>query len=353
MPATFTVGVESSFESLKDYSYEGVAKTYEEMKTPTVDQDVKIGSFFFQNEWSNKRFSVLLGGRVDKHNLIDDAIFSPRVNFRYNPTESISFRLSYAAGFRAPQAFDEDLHIGNVGDEVSRINLDPNLKEEKSQSLSLSADLYQKWGEKWQANFMVNGFYTILDDAFTLVEDTKRNTEFAGDGVTYKLRVNSSGSKVYGLNVDGKLAYGNKVQFQGGMTFEKAEYEDPQSSLEIEALKSRRITRTPDYYGYLVASYNPIKPLQISLNGTYTGEMLVLHETVEKNVETPNFYDVGTKISYNFKVNKNLTMQLNGGVNNIFNEYQDDFDKGADRDSGYIYGPSSPRTFFAGAKISF
>jgi outer membrane receptor for ferrienterochelin and colicins len=31
----------------------------------------------------------------------------------------------------------------------------------------------------------------------------------------------------------------------------------------------------------------------------------------------------------------------------------DDFDKGADRDSGYIYGPSLPRSFFAGVKISY
>jgi len=40
-------------------------------------------------------------------------------------------------------------------------------------------------------------------------------------------------------------------------------------------------------------------------------------------------------------------------VKNIFNAYQNDFDKGADRDAGYIYGPSLPRTWFLGAKISF
>ena len=30
-----------------------------------------------------------------------------------------------------------------------------------------------------------------------------------------------------------------------------------------------------------------------------------------------------------------------------------DFDKGVDRDSGYIYGPSLPRSWFVGAKFSF
>ena len=46
-------------------------------------------------------------------------------------------------------------------------------------------------------------------------------------------------------------------------------------------------------------------------------------------------------------------MQLYGGVQNLFNAYQKDFDKGADRDSGYIYGTSLPRSWFVGAKFSF
>jgi aspartyl aminopeptidase len=41
------------------------------------------------------------------------------------------------------------------------------------------------------------------------------------------------------------------------------------------------------------------------------------------------------------------------GIQNIFNAYQKDFDRGANRDSGYIYGPSLPRSWFVGAKISF
>ena len=33
------------------------------------------------------------------------------------------------------------------------------------------------------------------------------------------------------------------------------------------------------------------------------------------------------------------------------NDYQKDFDKGENRDSGYIYGPMMPRSLFAGIKI--
>ena len=48
-----------------------------------------------------------------------------------------------------------------------------------------------------------------------------------------------------------------------------------------------------------------------------------------------------------------MNLQINAGIQIIFNGYQDDFHKGADRASGYIYVPSLPRSFFAGVKISY
>jgi outer membrane receptor for ferrienterochelin and colicins len=113
--------------------------------------------------------------------------------------------------------------------------------------------------------------------------------------------------------------------------------------------------RTPNNYGYLTANYHVIKNLNISLSGTYTGSMLVQHykgyiaEDTEK--KTPDFYDLNLKLSYEFKLNSSAKLQLNGGIQNIFNSYQNDFDKGEFRDSGYIYGPALPRSFFFGFKV--
>ena len=130
----------------------------------------------------NGRWGILIGARIDKHNLMDDAVVSPRANLRFNPTENLNFRLSYASGFRAPQAFDEDLHIDNVGGTVSMIELASDLKEEKSQSFSASADWYHRFGA-FQTNFLVEGFYTKLADVFVL-EDTGTYK----DGVLIKTR---------------------------------------------------------------------------------------------------------------------------------------------------------------------
>ena len=82
------------------------------------------------------------------------------------------------------------------------------------------------------------------------------------------------------------------------------------------------------------------------MNGNYTGRMYVPHLLSEVNgeadvlVKSPDFFELGTKIAYDFDF-QGFCLQLNAGVQNIFNSYQKDFDKGASRDSGYIYGPGS------------
>ena len=340
MPSDLTVGIEFNQDKLKDNMW-GYNRQ--------VNQTVKIGSAFLQNEWKNDKWGILIGGRLDKHNLIDNIIFSPRANLRFNPTEDINFRLSYSSGFRAPQAFDEDLHIENVGGSVAMIQLSDNLKEERSQSFSASADVYQRFGD-FQVNFLVEGFFTKLNDVFALTDAEEEN------GILTRVRYNAPGARVMGLTLEGKLAYRNLFQFQAGLTLQQSHY-DEAHEWNPEAPKVKKMMRTPNTYGYFTATYTPIKPLSVTLSGTYTGSMLVPHEAgvIEKpvTVMTKKFADIGLKAAYDFKLYKSINLQVNAGVQNIFNSYQNDFDKGRDRDSGYIYGPSLPRSFFAGVKISY
>ena len=176
MPADLTAGLEYNEDYLRDNMWGYDRQT---------DQTVRIASLYAQNEWRNEHWGILIGGRLDKHNLIKGLIFSPRANLRYNPTENINLRASYSYGFRAPQAFDEDLHIDNVGGTVSMIRLADDLRVEKSQSVSLSADLYHSWGD-WQGNLLVEGFYTDLHDVFALKEIGFEN------GILIKERHNES-----------------------------------------------------------------------------------------------------------------------------------------------------------------
>lgn len=340
MPSDLTVGLEYNEDYLKDnmWGYDRI-----------TDQTVRIASLYAQNEWKNARWGILIGGRLDKHNLIDGLIFSPRANLRYNPTKNINLRASYSYGFRAPQAFDEDLHIDNVGGTVSMIRLADDLSVEKSQSVSLSADVYHSWGN-WQANVLLEGFFTDLDDVFALKELGEE------DGILIKERHNESGARVFGGNLEGKLAWKNIFQIQMGVTLQDSKYKEARSwSDDVEA--TRRMFRTPDLYGYFTASYNPLKQFTLALSGTYTGKMLVEHHKgmIEKNitVETPSFWDMGFKAAYDFRLYRSFSLQLNAGMQNILNSFQKDFDSGADRDSGYMYGPTLPRTFFFGVKLTY
>ena len=340
MPADLTVGLEYNEDYLRDNMW-GYNRT--------TDQIVRIVSAYAQNEWKNSQWGILLGGRLDKHNLIDGIIFSPRANIRYNPTENVNFRASYSYGFRAPQAFDEDLHIDNVGGTVSMIRLSDDLAVEKSQSVSVSADIYHSWGN-WQANMLAEGFFTDLDDVFALRELGFEN------GILIKERHNESGARVFGGNLEGKVAYKNLLQVQMGVTVQKSRYKESRSWGEgVES--TRAMFRTPDLHGYMTASYNLFKELTLALTGTYTGSMLVEHHAgmIEKNmtVRTPDFWDMGLKAAYNLKLYENFNLQVNAGVQNILNSFQNDFDSGADRDSGYMYGPTLPRTFFMGLKLMY
>jgi len=342
MPADLTAGIEYNEDYLRDnmWGYDRV-----------TDQTVRIASVYAQNEWKNARWGILIGGRLDKHNLIKGVIFSPRANIRYNPTKNINLRASYSYGFRAPQAFDEDLHIDNVGGTVSMIRLADDLTVEKSQSVSISADMYHSWGD-WQGNLLVEGFFTDLDDVFAMREIGME------DNILIKERHNESGARVFGGNLEGKIAWRDKLQIQCGFTAQNSRYkEERRWSDEGKVAATRKMFRTPDFHGYLTSSYNPFHQMTLALTGTYTGSMLIEHHKgfLEENrtEQTPAFWDINFKMAYDFRIFRSISLQINAGVQNILNSFQKDFDSGADRDSGYIYGPTLPRCFFMGIRLNY
>ena len=341
-PATFTGGVEYQSNSLQD-----VMTGYHR----DMQQDVRIAGGFVQNEWRLNRWTMLVGARLDKHNLIDHPIFSPRVNFLYKPSDNLQARLTYSTGFRAPQAYDEDLHVTAVGGEGVQIRLADGLREERSNSFSGSVDWSFPMGH-WQSNILLEGFYTDLHHVFVL-EDIGEDQN--GDKI--KERRNGSGAKVYGVNLDAKVAHGREAQLQLGFTVQRRRYNRAEvwTSEGEEEQTTKRMPRTPDYYGYFTFTSAPLKNFDFSLSGTYTGKMIVPHMAgyIEKSrmEHTPQFMDLNLKLNYTFVLKDHIKMQVNGGVQNIFNSFQKDLDKGEFRDAGYFYGPTQPRTYFVGIKI--
>lgn len=346
MPAQLTAGMEYNYDRLHDIS---LGYDYE------IRQSVRILGTYLQNEWKNAHWSLLAGVRMDKHNLIDTPIFSPRVNIRYSPFRDLAFRAVYASGFRAPQAFDEDLHVSVVGGERIRVVLADGLKEERSHSFSLSGDWYHSFGTA-QLNLMAEGFFTLLKDTYAL----RQTGETTDDGMSrITERYNGPSAKVLGATFEGKLSLGRDLSFQAGITVQRSRYDEAQQWSDDEKVEPvRELFRSPDHYGYFVACYSPFKNFDIDLSGTYTGPMLTQHMAgsgtdVDVAVRTPSFWDMGCKFSYEFRIMDICHLNLHVGMKNIFNAYQKDFDKGELRDSGYIYGPSLPRSIIIGTGLRF
>lgn len=339
--STITTGLEYQLNTLHD-----VMTGYNR----DFSQEVHILGYFIQSEWETDKINFLLGGRLDKHNLIDKPIFSPRINLLYKINEHFSNRLTYSKGFRAPQAFDEDLHIMAIGGEATLIQLSEDLKTESSDSYSGSIDIYLN-NNNIQINFLIEAFYTYLNNVFVVEEI---GTDDAGNKILE--RRNGSGAKVYGLNTEARIAFSRQFQLQLGFTSQKSKYMQAEKWSDDELLEpTKNMLRTPDNYGYCTATYSPIKSTIFSISSIYTGQMYIPHYAgyIQNDIlkQTDEYFELNTKIAHNFKIKRNLKLQINGGVQNILNHYQSDFDKGVYRDAGYIYGPNRPRTFFVGIKI--
>ena len=341
MNADLSAGAEYSYNQLRDQILGYDRNTL---------QRVHLGGGYVQNEWKNKQWSILVGGRLEQHSLLDKPVFSPRANIRYTPIEPIILRLSYASGYRAPQIYEEDLHVGAVGGEVSLISLDENLKPEYSHSISGSIDMYKRFG-KWDLNLTFEGFFTQLNDVFTLVENGHD-----AHGNLLLTRTNASGARVAGMNIEAKVGFGHLLTFQAGYTYNHSRYIEPlQWSENPNIVPQRRMFRTPDHYGYFLCNIEPVKHFHIVTNGKVTGNMLVQHFAgyvpEDEEVTTPTFFEWDIKLCYDIPLYKHYTLEINAGVKNILDQFQSDLDKGMDRDAGFIYGPATPRTFFAGINL--
>ena len=341
MNADLSAGAEYSYNQLRDQILGYDRNTL---------QRVHLGGGYVQNEWKNKQWSILVGGRLEQHSLLDKPVFSPRANIRYTPIEPIILRLSYASGYRAPQIYEEDLHVGAVGGEVSLISLDENLKPEYSHSISGSIDMYKRFG-KWDLNLTLEGFFTQLNDVFTLVENGHD-----AQGNLLLTRTNASGARVAGMNIEAKVGFGHLLTFQAGYTYNHSRYIEPlQWSENPNIAPQRRMFRTPDHYGYFLCNIEPVEHFHIVTNGKVTGNMLVQHFAgyvpEDEEVTTPTFFEWDIKLCYDIPLYKHYTLEINAGVKNILDQFQSDLDKGMDRDAGFIYGPATPRTFFAGINL--
>lgn len=339
---TLTWGAQYSWEELED------SQPGHELETKLTYSNVGL---YLQDDWKvADPLSIVIGGRIDAHSEMNDAVFSPRLALKWAPTDDLTVRGSYARGFRPAQIFSEDLHIETVGGDAQVIENADDLEEEKSDSFTLGGEWTPAIGQGFGL-FEVTGFYTMLQDKFNF-----RKNGTTPSGAEINERYNASDATIYGAEFNIGYQKVDQYEVRLGWVFQNSEFDNPEEI--VEGINSTEFGFTPKSYGIFRATYNAPADTRLFLGAKYTGSMDVPHDfgdtTVRPNevTKTDAFVSWDASIAKTFPFDQNdLTLTL--GVKNIFDEYQDDIDEGAGRDPAYIYGPRLPRTLYASVKYQF
>ncbi len=370
--STTIFGAENSNERLHDLQPETAAGNYDSTLTK---QDVNTLGAFVQQDWKSEKLNLSVGLRYDYYRVKDleeinddvtGSVLVPRISLLYKVTPALRLRAGYAKGYRAPQVFDEDLHIALIsGERIQTVNSD-NLKQETSHAFTASFNSDFEVGEL-PFDFLAEGFYTLLEDPFYTYTD---------DDLGANVRDNAEdGASVVGVNIELKSFITKGLEAQVGLSFQNSEYKTAQAWGDEDESVSNEFMRTPDSYGYAIFNWSPGKQFTASLSFDYTGKMKVPHfglaqedydealadgtindgdVIVGEKLETSKaFVTTDLSVSYDFNIlhNNQTKLQVYAGVKNLFNQFQDDYDKGVYRDAGYIYGPRQPRTVNFGIKF--
>jgi len=314
-----------------------------------LDETYTNVGVFLQDDWEiGEQWELVAGARLDDHSEVDNMIASPRVALKWDPNSEFTARASFATGFRAPQVFDEDLHITQVGGEGQIIRNDPDLEEESSRTLTL--------GVEWTPTFAVgnglveaNLFDTEIDDLFFVAEDDDPATpeqEFT--------RINLGSARVAGAEFNVGYGIGETFVAEAGVVFQSARSDDPDPDFG-----ERDFFRTPDRYGVLSVQWNNPRFVDLFVGAKYTASMKVPHyagyieEDVLEITESFLTFDASVSRAFDLCEGGHTSLVWVLGMKNLTDEYQEDLDIGPDRDAGYVYGPRFPRTLYTSLRFEF
>jgi outer membrane receptor for ferrienterochelin and colicins len=308
---------------------------------------------FFQDDWKvGGRWQLVSGLRVDRNSELAAAVFSPRVSVKWTRDDTLTIRATFGAGFRAPQAFDEDLHIELIAGNRTRTVQAPELRPEKSRSILLGGEFKPRFADGRLA-VEANAFLTTIRGTFT-------NSEVRIDpvaGTPFRQRYNGPGAEVGGIEINiGSLPL-PKLRVDVGGVVQFARFTTPVVIHDDGAgrtVRERDFLETPRRYAVLQLAYLEPRFADFSISATYTGRMKDINQrTGELNARTPDFLVWNAGLARRFAPPGFPAFTASLGIKNAFDSRQSDLEAGVNRDPYYLYGPRTPRTVFGGVRLEF
>lgn len=335
--STITAGVQYSDEDLVDRQ-PGYGREIDETKT-------NLGVYLQEDRQIGDRTTLVYGLRADEHSALGEPVVSPRLALMIAPRDDVTLRMSAARGFRAPEVFDEDLHIELAAGAARVVVPATDLVEERSEAFLASLEWSPSFGRRGTASLEAAAFRTDLDDLFDVVErddpSTPEQTEF--------VRVNAAGARVEGVELAASVRWGSRLTAQLGFVAQSSRFDQPEPDFG-----SSVFFRTPDQHGTLNLRWSLPQQIDLFLGARYTGPMVAPHYAgfiAEDRLErTPSFLEWDLNLSRSFLV-RGRDLEVTVGAKNLTDEFQEDLDRGPDRDSNYVYGPRFPRSYTVGLKV--
>ena len=328
---TFSWGVQHNRSEIEDQQ-----PAYERF----INDTFYYTGLYLQDDWTiTPNLNLVTGARLDKHSEVSGAIVSPRVALLSTVADNVRLRTSVSTGFRAPQVFDEDLHISIVGGEGTIIRNSPDLEEEKSISYQFGAEYTPTIGNG-VGLLETNLFWTEITDSFfnDVTDDpsTTNQLEFT--------RINRGGASVYGAEFNLGYQIAEQISVELGYVEQRARYDSQDNDFF-----TRDYFRTPQRYGAATLTWKNPEFADLFVGVKYTGPMQVPHFEgfIPENrlEESESFVTLDMSLQREFRIGQDSFIWTIGG-RNLTNELQEDYDNGPLRDADYVYGPRFPRSIY-------
>ncbi|MBS7455767.1 TonB-dependent receptor plug domain-containing protein [Coralloluteibacterium stylophorae] len=342
-------GLQYRHEAVEDENRDATGIT---LRVATDDSFSNLG-LYVQDEWTvSEAVDLVLGLRGDRSSTLDDPVVSPRVALAFQANPNLKLRAGISTGFRAPEVFSEDLHVDTLGAEPIRIRNADDLSEERAVTGMLSLDWRSDPADpRWMWDATVS--LTELRDAFVLGE-----VQTGADGSLYQVRSNASGSQVAGVETNLGWQASPTLRLTAGAAWYRSRFDAPQVIYDEGGdggvvIATRDYLKTPRWSGVAQATWSPNADWDAYLGLKYTGTMLALNNNTGTLNRTPEFWVTDLGATRHFHDDDGAGLDLSMGVRNLFDERQEDLERGAGRDSDYVYGPRFARSFYASLRYSF
>ena len=299
-----TSGMEYLGESLSTYMFAGGARPAVMSYTVYTQHDHAIA----------RRLNMVTGLRWDKHSDYGGN-FSPTASAKFDLSDRMSLRASYASGFRSPSLKELYTNWDHLG--MFQIIGNPNLRPEKSRTVSVTAD----YGS---TNFYVsvNAFHNHIRDKLNLLWNATSDTVFYH---------NSERQLLKGIELNTSISPLKNLRIQAGYT-----YTDDGLTGRGRNLSTTR-PHTASFKADYTLAWQQYRATA-ALNGKFLGKADVYTQESENlyyQIKYPGYSTWRLNISCQYR----QYLTLGAGIHNIFN-YTADVNS--------FYSSLSPgRTWFA------